>query len=264
MNVAHLFRRRGALFVAVIQGLAALPPLAVVLWDEGVAALVLLAIALLMAVGWDYIFAALRRRLFEPFGITTAIIFTLFAPVDVSLWHLVVVVSLGCVIGELVFGGRGFAFLSPATVSLALLLLALPGAFLRPPTEAMALACLPGAVLLLVGGLLSLRVVAGFAVVLGFLASVGDLPSVLALLTACSAGLVFLICDPTTGAVTPIGRIAHGALAGGLVWVFAGSGTIAPEPDALVFAALLASLFAPLLDHIVISLGAWRRRPRHG
>jgi Na+-transporting NADH:ubiquinone oxidoreductase subunit B len=231
----------------------------VVIWTDQTATPGLL-VALLVAVGWDYVFAKLRHRRFQPFGITTAMIFALFAPVDIPLWHLVVVLSLGCGIGELVFGGRGFSFASPATVSLALLLLALPGVVLRAPTEAMALSCLPGAALLLATGLLSLRTVFAFAVTLGALFGVAAMPDALALACAVSVSLLFLVSDPTTGAVTGPGRLAHGAFAGGLVWVFGGSGAGIPPPDALVFAALLASLFAPLLDHIAIALTASRRR----
>ncbi len=267
MTLAQVIRRNGVLFVATTQGIAALPPLAVLLLDGGTTVSVVLAAALVVALGWDYLFAALRHRTIIPTGLTTAVIFTLFAPADMPLWHLVVVVSLGCVIGELVFGGRGFAFLSPATVALALLLLSLPDATLRAPSAAMALACLPGAALLLGTGLLSLRVAAGFALALGVAVGVTDAAGAVPVLIACSAALVFLVCDPTTGAVTPLGRIAHGVLAGGLVWVFSlgAPGTPgAPGPDALVFAALLGSLFAPLLDHIAITIAARRRRPRHG
>ena len=106
--------------------------------------------------------AVLRHRAFKPHGITTAAIFTLFVPPDMLLWHLVVVLSLGTVIGEHVFGGRGFAFLSPATVALALGLLSLPNMVLAAPDPVIALACIPGAVLLIAIGMLSVQIVLAF------------------------------------------------------------------------------------------------------
>ena len=261
---ASLMQGRGAGGLVAIQSLALLPPLGVSLWHGGTATLGILLAALLVVLIWDYAFAALRHRRFEPHGLTTAAIFTLFVPADMPLWHLVVVLSLGCVIGERIFGGRGFAFLSPATVALALGLLSLPDLTFVSPSSALALACLPGAALLLATGLLSLRIALSFLVVMILVLGVSSFETAIILLTTSSVALVFLICDPTSAAVTSWGRVLHGALAGGLAWVFAGLGDVPPGAGALVFAALMASLMAPLIDHIVLSFNAWRRQRHYG
>lgn len=256
--------RRGADGVVVIQGVALTLPVAVAAWLGGLPFLGVLIASLVVVSAWDYIFAALRHRPFKLYGITTAAIFSLFVPPEMPLWHLVVVLSLGTIIGEHVFGGRGFAFMSPATVALALGLLSLPNMVMTAPEPAVALACLPGVILLLVFGVLSVPISLTFLAVLFLVFMPTTPPEALNLLTACSVGLIFLVCDPTSAAVTGMGRVVHGALAGGLVWVFSGIGVDSPPPDALVFAALMASLFAPLIDHGVVAInGVWRRR-RYG
>lgn len=266
MPVAQLFRGRGAAGVVAVQTLAVLPPVGVLLWQVGMPVLGLLVGSLLVALGWDFAFSALRRRPFEPFGITTALIFTLFAPPEIGPWHLAVVLSLGCVIGERVFGGRGYAFLSPATVALSLVLLSLPDVALTLPSPFVALACLPGAALLLVSGLFNLRVALAFSVILGLLSGVASWSDATSLFIPAFAGLVFLVCDPTSTAVTPAGRIAHGVLAGALAWVFGeySGNAVGAEAAPIILAALLASLFAPLLDHAAIAVASLRRARRHG
>lgn len=262
--LAQTLPHRGADAAVALQTLAVLPPLALTLWFGGLPMLGLLVVSLGTVLAWDYTFASLRHRPFRPYGITTAAIFILFIPPDMPLWHLIVVLSLGAVIAEHAFGGRGFAFLSPATAALALALLSLPGLALVTPSPAMALACIPGAVLLLAFGLLSLQIAIAFLVTLAFAFGVATAADLSGLLIASAVGLVFLVCDATSAAVTGVGRVLHGALAGGLVWVFAGFGGDAPAPDALVFAALMASLFAPLIDHGAVALNALWRRRRYG
>lgn len=264
MGIAQALQRRGADGSVAIQTLALLPPLAMSVWLEGVPLISVLAASLGVVLAWDYVFAALRHRAFKPHGITTAAIFTLFVPPDMPMWHLVVVLSLGTVIGEHVFGGRGFAFLSPATVALALGLLSLPNMVLASPEPVIALACIPGAVLLMAFGMLSVQIVLAFLGTLVLAYGAATPPEILGLITASSVGLVFLVGDPTSAAVTGLGRVLYGAFAGGLVWIFGGLAGGGPAPDALAFAALLASLFAPLIDNIVVSLNTiWRRR-RYG
>lgn len=255
---------RGADGVVLLQTIALVPPVAAAAWLGGVPFLLVLVAALVVVLAWDFIFAALRHRPFKPYGITTAAIFTLFVPSEIPLWHLVVVLSLGSVIGEHVFGGRGFSFASPATVALALALLSLPNLDLTTPDPVVALACLPGAVILLLFGMLSVPITLSFlaSLVLAFGATTP--PAVLGLLTTSSVGLLFLVCDPLSTAITGMGRVLYGALAGGLAWVFSGFGGGVPSPDALVFAALLASLLAPLIDAIAVAINFFWRRRRYG
>ena len=264
MAPADWMQGRGASGLVLAQALAVAPPLAVTLWLGPPGALAVLATALAVALAWDAAFAVLRRRRFEPQGITSAAIFALFAPPDLPLWHLVVVLSLACVIGERVFGGRGFGFLSPATVALALALLALPGLTLAAPGEAVALACLPGLALMLALRLLSVGLALTFVGVLAASYGAASSEALGALAVLALPALVFLVCDPTAAAVTRAGRIAQGALAGALVPVFGGAGALPASADALVLAALLASLFAPLLDNMAVALHVAMRGRRHG
>ena len=261
MWIPSAIRGRGAAGLVALQAAALAPPAAVVLWQGGAPVAGLLALSLAVALGWDYVFAVLRRRAFEPQGMTTAAIVVLVLPAGVPPWHLIVALSLACVVGEKVFGGRGFGFLSPATVALTLALLSLPGLEPRSPDAALALACLPGALLLLATGVLSLSVALPFLAVL--VLAPGAAADPMALATAVSVVTVFLICDPTAAAVTPAGRVLYGLLAAGLARVFAGGAAI-PGPEALIFAALMASLMAPLTDHLVLAADGWHRRRRHG
>ena len=79
--------------------------------------------------------------------------------------------------------------------------------------------------------------------------------------TALIFGLVFLICDPVSAAATSVGRWVYGVVAGILIIVFSPVGV--PTTDAMVFSALMASVFAPLIDHMVILFHARREMRRH-
>jgi Na+-transporting NADH:ubiquinone oxidoreductase subunit B len=74
--------------------------------------------------------------------------------------------------------------------------------------------------------------------------------------------ILFLVCDAPSGAATNGGRIAHGLLAGSLIAILGIAGGWAAPVRAAVFAALLASIFAPLIDRAVIAVHIRRRRRR--
>ncbi len=221
----------------------------------------LLVAALIAALVWEGLFAVLRRRGPSLHGLTTALIVTVLIPTDLAVWQLIVAVSLGVILGELVFGGRGFGFLNPATVALSLLLISFPQVQLPAPTQDLALATLPGAVVLLTLGLISWRTIlaATFAAA-ALLAIRGHGVDPEAIATALAFGLIFLICDPTSAAATNAGRWIYGALAGGLVVLFSPDAALTSE--AVVFAALMASVFAPLIDHLVVLTHSRLRRVR--
>lgn len=263
MPLTQFLHARGAMGISALQTAALAPPLLAIIWQNGTPTLVLFTASMAIASAWDIVFCLLRRRPFEPQGITTAMILTLFAPPEIPLWHLAVVLSLGVVIGERAFGGRGFSFLSAAVVALALALLSLPDLALPVPSPAVVLACLPGLVLLTATGLFSLSTALAFTGVLaiGFGPVLTPDP---ALMLSVLPALLFLVDDPNASATTTLGRVLYGGLAGGLVWVFSGTGGTGPTPDALVFAALMASILAPLLDHIAVHAYVTARRRRHG
>lgn len=263
MNVFSVFlTNRGAAAVLLLQAVALVPPVAVTLWLGSQRTVLMAMAAFATVLAWDAIFAALRDRRFAPSGVTTAAIFVVLAPADVSLWQLAVGLSLGTVIGELVFGGRGFGFLNAAAVALALTVLSAPGMALAAPGSAVAWASLPGAAVLLGAGLINWRVPLAFLVVV--FSSQGGLtpPEALSILATTVFVLVFVISDPTASAVTGIGRLVQGAVAGVMVWALGSGPEDALRSETLIFAALLASLFAPLLDHAALTLNLRRRAAR--
>jgi Na+-transporting NADH:ubiquinone oxidoreductase subunit B len=73
-------------------------------------------------------------------------------------------------------------------------------------------------------------------------------------------GTVFIATDPVTGAMTDPGRWGFGLLVGGLTVVIR-LGNISYY-EAMIFAILLASLFSPLIDFVVVQMNIRRRRRR--
>lgn len=248
--------------VTLTQSAALLPPVLAALAAGGPAMLNVLATALAVTFFWELTFAQIRRRGASWHGLTTALIVTAMLPGDTVPWQLGIALTLGVVLGELVFGGRGFGFLSPAAASLAFLTFSFQGTILADTAGWIAFAALPGAALLLVIGLISWRVLV--ATVLAFAmasAALGAPPSSVGAAAALLFGLVFLTCDPVAAASTNVGRWLYGAVVGSLM---AGFGGAAADPAALVFATVLGSIFAPLLDHLVVLAHARRReRLRH-
>lgn len=249
--------------VTLLQAAALLPPLLVAAAERGSAMLPVLGVALLVTLVWDIAFALLRTNALNWHNLTTALILTVLIPVDVPLWQMGLAASFGVVIGEQVFGGRGFGFLSPSVAALVFLVFSFPGTALIDANHWIALATVPGACLLFATGLNSWRVFVALAAGVGIASlATGGIPDLVPTVSALAFGAVFLIADPMASASTNVGRWLYGLLVGGLSVLF----SIAPNGEvtssALVFAALLGSLFAPLLDHLAVLSFARRRRAR--
>jgi len=73
-------------------------------------------------------------------------------------------------------------------------------------------------------------------------------------------GTVFIATDPVTGAMTDPGRWGFGLLVGGLTVVIR-LGNVSYY-EAMIFAILMASLFSPLIDYVVVQMNIRRRRLR--
>jgi Na+-transporting NADH:ubiquinone oxidoreductase subunit B len=144
------------------------------------------------------------------------------------------------------------------------LVFSFPQLTLVAPELTVAVATLPGAILLLIAGLISWRVLLATSLIalaaIGFTSTIWD-PVSLAI--TLSVGIVFLIADPVSAACTNPGRWAYGVLAGFLTALFAGFSLENLTAEAVVFAALLASLFAPLIDHLMVLTNAYNRKRRH-
>ena len=266
--VAESLHMRGAWTaerIAVAFIVAVLPPLAGALYEQGAAFMLELAVALLVTLGWQIVFARLRHSPIGWDGLVTAIAFVVMAPVAVPLWQIAMALTFGVVTGEQIFGGRGRAFLNPAAVGLAFLFFSFPTSASGATSSLIGSASLPGAVLLVLLGLISWRIIvaalAGFAVA-GLLAGIAD-PLGLLIPGSFAFGLIFLGCDSVSTAATNPGRLIYGALIGALTVALGAAGG-AVETSAVVFAVLLGSIFAPVIDHTVVWLHARRRRRRHG
>lgn len=87
-----------------------------------------LAIAILVGVVWEQVFAVYRRRPRESGLLVIAVLMTLLMPPGVSLVHLAVGMSFAIVLGKAIFGGEGKTFLNPALVGAAVMLISFPTA----------------------------------------------------------------------------------------------------------------------------------------
>ncbi len=251
--------------VTFAQLVALAGPVAVTVVERGIAQIAVLMTALVTCLVWELTFDLIRGRSLSWHTATVALILAVLVPASVPLWQIAMAASFGVVFGELIFGGRGYGIVSGAAAAAGFLVFSFTGTELSMSNEALALATLPGVLLLLRGGLVSWGVLVSAAVVLaasGFAqAGVSGLPTVAA---SVAFGLVFLIGDPVAGASTNLGRWVFGALAGVLILLFDTVAGPAVAPEAIVFASLLASIFAPLIDHMVVAMVIRRRGRRNG
>ncbi|MGB3390249.1 MAG: RnfABCDGE type electron transport complex subunit D [Pseudaminobacter sp.] len=250
--------------VTTVFTLAAMFPLAAAIHATGGALLPHLLGTLFVSIGWTYLFGRLRSRDMNWHAVPVAIVFTLMVPA-VPLWQSLVALSFGIVVGEQIFGGRGYSFLSPAVAALAFLFFSFPtAAGEQAPAALVTIAVLPGALLLIASGLISWRIVIAVAIgFTGWIALKGfGLPSLAMLTTSLALGVTFLICEPTSAAATNPGRWAYGLFTGALLVILGDAGQGVGSTASIVFAALLGSVFAPLIDRIVIHFNIRRRRQR--
>lgn len=135
--------------------------------------------------------------------------------------------------------------------------------------ETSTLACVVGAGVLLIAGTISWRIVAGTVIGLitvAWLFSVigSDTNPMFALpwywhlvLGGFAFGAIFMATDPVTSPVTDVGRWLYGLLIGMLVVIIRVTNPAIPE--GVMFAILLANIFAPTIDHVVIQANIKRR-----
>lgn len=250
--------------ITFVQVMALLAPLGATVFIGGNAVWWVLATAMLATLFWELCFALIRKRALSWYGLTTALIVTIMLPESVPLWQVGLGVSFGVVLGELIFGGRGFGFLNAAAVALGFLVFSFPGFQLVGDANIVAIVSVPGALLLLVSGLISGRVIMALLVVT-LLFSVVNGEGFVPLTTVSTVffAMVFLICDPVSSASTNGGRWLYGALVGALIALFDTVSGTGISVTALVFAVLLGAVFAPLLDHIILYAKNRRRRARN-
>ena len=140
--------------------------------------------------------------------------------------------------------------------------------------ETSVLACLLGAVLLLVTGIASWRIMLsmliGAAVTATLFQMVPEPSSPLysipfhwhLVLGGFAFGLVFMATDPVSAAATPVGQWMYGILIGFLTILIRVANPAYPE--GVMLAILMGNVFAPLFDYVVIRANVKRRKLRHG
>lgn len=252
--------------ISMLFLLALLPPLGLALFEDSVAFLPVLGLSAILTLAWNLVFARLQRQPLVLDWAVSAIAFALIVPLATPLWQISLGLSFGIVVGEQIFGGHGRNFLNPVVVALAFLAFSFPATGQAPRGDLFALAIVPGAILLLMTGLISWRVLLGAMLGLAciiWLAGTSD-PLAIVMMGPLAFALVFFACDPVSAASTNPGRWVYGLLSGLLIGLFGLSGEAIGSPTTIIFAILLASIFAPLIDYFVIALNAIRRRRRHG
>lgn len=242
---------------------AAIMPLALFwVWFGGPAVIARLGLCLLVVGVWHLVFMLARAQAPSIAGVLCALAVAMLAPQELGVFQMVLGLSFGVVMSELVFGGWGRNVVNPATVALSFLGFGFPS-FAWPMFDApVAWAAIPAALLGVAMGVMPFGVLAGAALV----ACVGILAGCLPEPVVLSGGvvLVLLVADPVTSAATTLGRWINGALFTGLLALFAGGWDGAAPIQIAVAAALLSSLAAPLLDEAALAVWVHLRRRRHG
>ena len=242
--------------------LAAMLPLAA-MWLQvgGISAVFRLVFFLFFAGVWHLVFMLARAQPPSFAGAVTALAIAVLAPEDLNMVQLLLGVSFGVVMAELVFGGWGRNVLNPATVTLAFLGFGFPAAPWPDLILQIGWAAIPSALIGWLTGVFSGRVIIGALAVFA-LAHYGGGIDLSDNFPAIAVVLVLLVCDPVTSAATRTGRWLYGALFAALVVLFTIQWNGAAPIQLCAAAALLASLAAPLLDEIAIASWLAQRR-RH-
>lgn len=229
---------------------ALLPTVAVAIFADGGGGVVrLFAIALAITFAWQVLFGFTRGTPVGWDGLVTALTMSLLLPLSASLWQMALATTVGVVLGELIFGGRGRSFLNPAVVGLAFFSFSFSADMATASAVLDPWPAFLGAAMLLLFRVISWRILLGgyAGLVLASLVA-GSLGTDVILSAPVAFGLVFLAADPVSAASTNPARWAYGLLIGVLIVLF---GT---DAVAVIFAVLLASVFAPLLDQAAVRL----------
>ncbi len=248
--------------VAAILIAAYLPMALFWLWLEGTDALARLGLTVLVIAIWHLVFMLMRAQAPSLAALTTALAIAMLAPEELGVFRMVLGISFGVVMGELVFGGWGRNVVHPATVALSFLGYGFPAAEWPVLDAPIAWAAIPAALIGIAAGVLPAQVIAGAVLIAAGAAATGLLSE--PALLAGGIVLVLVVADPVTSAITLPGRWINGGLYAALLTLFATGWAGAAPLQIAVAAALLTSLAAPLLDEAVLALWVAQRRRRHG
>lgn len=227
--------------------------------------LALLLLCLSLCLCWEVVFARLLGRAADAGWLVTAWLLAALLPPSLPLAAAAVAISFGAVFGAHVFGGTGRYLVSPALLGAVFAYVAYPAQIAAAGPAGIdvpfALASGLGGVLLAVRGTASWRTLAGGvlgALLAGAVFGQAEVEPERAvwyghLATGSFAfGLAFIATDPTTLPLTRAARWLHGLTIGVLSVLIR---TANPQlHDAVVYVLLLAALFVPLFDHVVVAL----------
>lgn len=270
-------------------------------------------ITFIVGIFWEVLFACVRKHEINEGFFVTSLLFPLILPPGIPYWQVALGISFGIVLGKEVFGGVGMNVLNPALVARAFLFFAYPAqisgdkvwvavdgisqatplaqladqamtlsvswtkAFLGfiPGSmgETSTLACLIGALILIVTGIgswrIMLSVLAGMtatALMFNFIGSSTNpmfqvSPLWHLVLGGFAFGMVFMATDPVTAAMTKKGKYWYGLLIGILVVLIR---VVNPAfPEGMMLAILFGNVFAPIIDKIFINANIKRRQKRY-
>ncbi|MBL1213081.1 MAG: NADH:ubiquinone reductase (Na(+)-transporting) subunit B [Ignavibacteriae bacterium] len=262
---------------------------------------------------WEVLFASVRKHEINEGFLVTGLLFPLILPPDIPYWQIAIGITFGVVIGKEVFGGVGMNILNPALTARAFLFFAYPAeisgdkvwvavdgvskatplaefadtamtttvswmdAFLGviPGSmgETSALACLIGAVILIVSRVGSWKIMlsvlvgmVGMTLVLNWIGSDTNpmfnvTPMWHLVLGGFAFGAVYMATDPVSAAYTEKGKIVYGLFIGILVVLVR---VVNPAfPEGMMLAILFMNVFAPIIDKYFINSNIKRRLARN-
>ncbi|WP_349432236.1 NADH:ubiquinone reductase (Na(+)-transporting) subunit B [Methylomarinum sp. Ch1-1] len=261
---------------------------------------------------WEILFACVRKQAVNEGFLVTSLLFALTLPPDLPWWQAALGISFGVVIGKEIYGGVGMNILNPALVGRCFLFFSYPremtgnsvwvavdgysratplaewadpgltlsaswsDAFLGfiPGSmgETSTLACLIGAVILIITQVASWRVMAGVALGMTILALLfnwaGSATNAMFQVTPLwhlvlggfAFGAVFMATDPVSSAHTRAGQYVYGLLIGALTVLVR---VINPGfAEGIMLAILFGNIFAPTIDRFFLDRHIERRRRR--
>ena len=263
---------------------------------------------------WEVIFAIVRKHEINEGFLVTSLLFPMILPSTIPLWQVAIGISFGVVVGKEIFGGVGMNILNPALTGRVFLFFAYPAfitgdsvwvavdgiskatplaelsdsalklsvslkdAFLGviPGSmgETSTLACIIGAIILIITGVGSWKImvsVLGGMVTLSLMFNLigsntnpmfGVSPLWHLAIGGFAFGTVFMATDPVSSAITEKGKYIYGFLIGSLVVLIR---AINPAfPEGVMLAILFGNIFSPIIDYFFINANVKRRILRNG
>jgi len=263
---------------------------------------------------WEVIFAIIRKHEINEGFLVTSLLFPMILPCTIPLWQVAIGISFGVVVGKEIFGGVGMNILNPALTGRVFLFFAYPAfitgdsvwvavngiskatplaelsdsalklsvslkdAFLGviPGSmgETSTLACIIGAIILIITGIgswkIMVSVLAGMATLSLMFNLIGSNTNPMfgvsplwhLAIGGFAFGTVFMATDPVSSAITEKGKYIYGFLIGSLVVLIR---VINPAfPEGVMLAILFGNIFSPIIDYFFIKTNVKRRILRNG